>query len=826
MTTLNEYIFSQAMNKRPASSANSSSTLTGYFINKMQGREESGQSFEEQLDAAFKMLGKKTSAIKTEQFKQIKIATNLLDKQQDAQKLISEILSLTEERTILEKQFYKRIIERERAVEVQPVVEEPEEPPEPELEPEAEEEPEAKQEPPEKPSKLAAGGTTSKMTAPVEGTENLTDKNKQIKFADTMQLQPKASGVAAVSVLGEFLSSLGPLAGFFKPYVKNIATPFALSMGVGQSIINGLLGGPVQAGELKNKEYQKEFGKTWSKFLGDENFISLFIDRSFSTGILGNDEIIPEVLTGTKAEKSIQFAKYLMSKHGLTDFQAAAIVGVMLREGFGSGYPDVREYGGPRPGRGAPTYGGARNEGYGWIQWTNTSGDPTRTDDRLNRALIHLGMGPPPKQTRPWTDMDNIKVMEYEWKNHYTRTLPALKKTTNITDAVYEFVGNYTAGSHANIATYQGRESKSNGGFIGRRNASAAGVLRLLQGDKTTPIDERFAKGNPKEEGGITGDNQSPLTPYLLSGPFAGYDVNIQGHDVTMHGAEVVVPFEKGFQVFPVMNRRYDIFKDPIRVADRWKQIAQGFGSTGEKAQDGISLGVKAIQHDEALSSLSRGKNDYIVHGGNSVISSVPWGKLSSATPLYAYETGVSGDRTTIGWGMTYYDSITAGTKAVKPGQTIKKQQADAMLKNLVVNYTKTLSSEQWYKKFWNKMSSSQQAGLLAYGYNQPAHLLGTGAPKMYAALNRGDMRAVAANIDRGLPAREKNEKRLILNGPTDLTKVKTSAKPRVVVNQVGGGGSSTSLIQQVQQTITRFIPIPVWNGKNFMITRNMVRAN
>lgn len=236
-----------------------------------------------------------------------------------------------------------------------------------------------------------------------------------------MQLQPKASGIASVSVLGEFLSALGPLAGFFKPYVKNVATPFAIAMGVSQSIINSLLGGPVQAGELKTKEYQKDFGKTWSKFLSDENFISLFIDRT-TTGVLGNDNIIPQVLTGTMAEKAKQFAQYLMSKHGLADFQAAAIVGVMIREGFGSGKPDVRE----GSVRGAPTYDGSSTEGYGWLQWTNTQGGGP--NDRLNRALIHLGMGPPPKKQ----DHGLIWIISRSWNMNgriiTLRTLPAVKK--------------------------------------------------------------------------------------------------------------------------------------------------------------------------------------------------------------------------------------------------------------------------------------------------------------------------------------------------------------------------------------------------------------
>lgn len=71
--------------------------------------------------------------------------------------------------------------------------------------------------------------------------------------------------------------------------------------------------------------------------------------------------------------------------------------------------------------------------------------------------------------------------------------------------------------------------------------------------------------------------------------------------------------------------------------------------------------------------------NDYIVNRGSSVISSVPWSKISASTPIHSYETGVSGDRTTIGWGMTYYDSITAGTKAVKSRDVITKAKADSL---------------------------------------------------------------------------------------------------------------------------------------------------
>jgi len=792
MTTLNEYIFSQATNKRPAgkqSNASSSSTLTGFFTSKVQEQSKSGQSFEEQLDKAFQILGKKTSSIKREQFKQIKIATTLLEKQEDAQKLIADILNLVEERTSLEKQFYQRILENQTPPE--PVVsEEPPAPVEPEPEPEEQS---------AEPEKLAAGGTT-KMTPPTQESTDPSEKNKQIKFADVMQLQPKAAGLTAISVLGEFISSLGPLAGFFKPFVKTAATPFAIAMGVGQNVVNTLLGGPVHAGELKSKEYQKEFGKTWSAFLNDSEFVALYIDRTSDAAAAANPNYPP----GEGSEQSVIDAAKEMGYTG----DLAALLAIIKGE---SSFKLVREY----------PYRSVDQVVRVWPRISRAKAEQLVNADTTGEAVFNyayaniIGNGPE-SSGDGWRYRGGGYIQltgRANYKNIGEMIGVDLEQNP---DAIL----NDSVAAKAAVAYMQRRGSPKDL----ESSLRAVGGVQLGWPKKREYYAQYKAKGF--ESGGQL--NIPGTEPVVISGPKSGYPVTFGGIPITMHGVEFGVPTTDGVQIYPFINRKYDFFEDPEKVLARWKQIDGGNSTTTFRtAQDGISLGVKAIQHDEALSSLSRGKNDYIVHGGQSVISSVPWGKVASSTPLYAYETGVSGDRTTIGWGMTYYDSITAGTKAVKPGQTIKKQQADAMLKNLVANYTKTLSSQKWYQKFWNRMSPSQQAGLLAYGYNQPAHLLGTGAPKMYAALNRGDMRAVAANIDRGLPAREKNEKRLVLSGPTDLTKVQPRANsaPRVIVNRVGGGGSSPSFIQQAQQTITRLIPIPVFNGNRVRSELNMRRT-
>jgi hypothetical protein len=192
-------------------------------------------------------------------------------------------------------------------------------------------------------------------------------------------------------------------------------------------------------------------------------------------------------LKGNMASKSVQLAKRLQQMFGLKDFQAAAIVGTWLREGFGSGYPDVKQGGE----RGAPTYDAPSTSGYGFAQWTNTQGGGP--NDRLNRAMIFLGMKDNP---RPWTVDDNLKVFKWEIETKgYGSAISKLKETTNIRDAVRTFVGIYEAGGMKNIAKYEGQEG---GGFIERRLSEAQGVLKYL-------VSGKDAQGKPLEQA-VLGD--------------------------------------------------------------------------------------------------------------------------------------------------------------------------------------------------------------------------------------------------------------------------------------------------------------------------------
>jgi hypothetical protein len=611
-------------------------------------------------------------------------------------------------------------------------------------------------------TKLAEGGVVPGKTEP---------SYKSLPFHEVMSMPLRASSLAAIGILSDLIKSAGAVSAFAEPMIKDTIYPYASSFGVTNDDLDRLLGSPLDVSKDKKDALLVEFSKTWGMFLNDEKFLSMFIDPEILRQTEDDDPYTGEwqpILDLIKKVEAVTH-KYNAVNYGSGPGFIDGLTEMTIREADAAAQLYHQKY---------PDSSGALGQ-YQFMSPIAQAKDAGLNPDTdkfspANQDKMAVWIIENKRQGNDWkkrkiNDDVFMKNLAAEW-----RGLPA-----NSAGQTYQDSGAYRNKAHATWEEFQGA------------------VQKVKQ--------KSFARG------GKEGNNTNPLSPYLISGPESGFDTTIQGIPVTLHGEEIIVPSANGFQVFPVRNRQYDFSEDPFGVIQRWKEIAHGSSTTTTSfASGGVSEGVKAIKHDEALSSLSRGKNDYIVNRGPSVISSVPWSKISASTPVHAYETGVSGDRTTIGWGMTYYDSITAGTKAVKPGDVVTKAKADSLLTGLVNNYVTTLKGEKWYKKYWNKMSAKQQGGLLAYGYNQPAHLLGTGAPKMYAALNRGDMNAVAANVDRGLPEREKNEKQLILSGSKNLNKVpaSTSTNPKVVVNNFGQKSQAQPVIQTIQSVTSSIVRV------------------
>jgi len=130
--------------------------------------------------------------------------------------------------------------------------------------------------------------------------------------------------------------------------------------------------------------------------------------------------------SGDPIELGARVAKRLMKDFGLSDFQAAGAVGNFLNEGMSQGTGDMRQGGV----RGVPTYNGPNTMGYGWAQWTNADGGGP--NDRLNRALIYLGMKDKP---RAWTNEDNYKVLKWELQGPYKSVIDQMKNAKSVDEA-------------------------------------------------------------------------------------------------------------------------------------------------------------------------------------------------------------------------------------------------------------------------------------------------------------------------------------------------------------------------------------------------------
>ena len=201
-------------------------------------------------------------------------------------------------------------------------------------------------------------------------------------------------------------------------------------------------------------------------------------------------------------------------------------------------------------------------------------------------------------------------------------------------------------------------------------------------------------------------------------------------------------------------------------------------GTTYASGGGSIQIATHHLKQDESLSSLTPGVNDHT----NPKRSN--WFKVTTNTPVYSYETGVSGDRTTIGWGSTFYDSILNGKKPVRKGDKITKGRADNILTTNISGLAKEYSTKIPH---WEKMTNNQKASILIFGYNAPYGPIGA-YPKITKALQEGDIKSAAQNLQRGGPNQERIalERRLLMSGPLNLKKL---VGPKIVGEKKMGSG-------------------------------------
>jgi hypothetical protein len=516
--------------------------LLNYLIpEKAQQTREEAVSFESSLASQFRSLTAKSGENKSKVEEQVDLLIEQAEKENDIANRVAKISAMFSKNALLETLVYSKINQK---LDQFPKKTEEDEVKKPTVTPASKENKPKEKKPkfsipflPKK--KLAAGGIT-----PPLGIDRKNKTNTQsIPYSQTLALSLQSSGIGAISVLGDFIRASGSLGGFFAPYLKSVVNPFALAMGVNQNIINSLLGGPVRAATLDLKKQQRDFGKTWGKFLNDPTFIDQYIDRS-SEG----DPNRPPGFVPAKWDEDPEFVALVNAFAEEWQLNANGLLALMASE---SGIDPARY-----------NSGGC----VGLIQFCPGGGLGGTGKTAAELAAM--------TRSEQWPYVTNYWIKSGLQKGMTAGDLYGL---THVPNWYKSAVEGKPIGSaermNAVVAT-----SADGGAYSdnARLDFNQDGKITVQDyDDEVKRVGKSFGieyeKGGYNKVGGFT-----PTTPYLMSGSQSGYKAVIQGTPVTLHGDEVVVENQSGFQVYPVRNRRYNIFKDPIGVGKRWGEIARG----------------------------------------------------------------------------------------------------------------------------------------------------------------------------------------------------------------------------------------------------------
>ena len=480
---------------------------------------------------------------------------------------------------------------------------------------------------------------------------------------------------------------------------------------------------------------------------------------------------------GSMMQKAKRIAKRLMSDMRISAAAASGIVGnLMLESGL---IPDNVENGkgfSDGPINNIPV--GTRRVGYGYGQWTN---------DRLEKFRGWLGKRK--KADKPATDEDNYKYLLHElrttepirnhWKSGTSIPQDDPVKAANWFMMNWERPGKPHADRRQTYAkqVFAAIRKQQGGAIIGSSpvatgSSYVGGVGSAARYQLGGSVANHL--GSASSYSGGVGSAARRQTGGSVSNPL-GSSSSYGG------GVGSAARYQSGGFISNSLASGSS-YGGGVGSAARYQSGGAVTNADVLRLQGGGHVGIATehIKKDEALSSLTPGpfppgKSDWIREGGNSVITKQPWSEVNENTTIHSYTDGVG--QTTIGWGSTYYDNISAGKQPVRPGDTITKKKADQVL------HTNIAMLDEKYKKEmgpnWSKMSDSQRAALLSMGYNAPNFYASrTFAPKLKSALQAGDMKTAAANLEWGGPSpkRVKESQQMLRQGPMDLTKVKAPA--------------------------------------------------
>lgn len=568
--------------KKKSGGGSNSNTLTGFIFDYIKNSEKNKKSFVAEIEQHFDILSRKTDKIKNQISKSQKLYERQSSIVEEIGEKVNNITSLFQRRSDLEKSFFSLSIDHIEKFIGLKAYSDPIGP-----QPMNSDTPWAEKEPGERggmfgtsgyaprlPSKkLASGGVVPVEDALLDSLiQDEADRQTRDKFAKALQSPLRLSGLYALAFVKELIQSAGPISGFLVPFAKDVLKPFGNSLGVTDSEISRLINLPLITESTDLRKLQSEFAKSWYDLMTNERLLSEFIPY-------GDDDELGERFNSAPGyvpadwKDDPEFVALVNAFAQEWNLNARGLLALMASE---SGLqPDSINSAGC----------------VGLIQFCPQGGLPGtgKTADEI-RAMSRVEQWP--YVTQYWINAGLEKGM----------TAGDIYGLVHVPNWYKPAVRGLAIGSPERMAAVTCRAGQPEFDDNSRLDHNQDGVLTVGDYDaELVKVSKGFNLGykgwNQYAMGGSEGKGVVSSKPYVVSGPESGFPYEIfdgmgRPHKVTLHGQEIVVPKAQGFEVFPIKNKKYNLFRDPDRTVNRWKGILQKSKSIGNttSAESGVSV--------------------------------------------------------------------------------------------------------------------------------------------------------------------------------------------------------------------------------------------
>ena len=384
-------------------------------------------------------------------------------------------------------------------------------------------------------------------------------------MTDIMEQTIKAAGMGALVVVSDLITKLGPLGGFFSPYINKMLGSLSTFLGISSNTFSKLIDQPAILAANNLKKQTSVFAEIWNDVI---NFFNPLKKKQ-----------TPQT---PKPSPTVKDTMEDVKKTSTTKSQDQA---------FKKIYDIAVKLNDPIP---ELTAAMAMYES-GWL---NPSNKNNRNNNPFNQKSIHGGY-------KVYKSLDDAV------KDHIDTW--ATKMPNDAGPGYGTKTGAPIEGFLTILETYAPKSENDQPTYI----SGIKSILKTYGFDSNKKNDKKQLSA---ESGASIGSSfGNILGSTILQGSNSGYDVN---DNLKMHGTEALVQHPNGMSILPIENNKYSLSKNPKSTINRWQNIMNSGVSNKKSFETGGKWSDanldKIIQKFDAPPTLGFPPGLVAIGGGNS----------------------------------------------------------------------------------------------------------------------------------------------------------------------------------------------------------------